>query len=1598
MNLRRLFSKSSKKHITTDPLWHAVNALIRARNYSELWPILEKHPKLLKPRADKILKQRIADAHRKGDNNLEQFLIKRRNLLQRSRKIGFKAAFVEMEGMQHGLPPLWRAIGGFLRIQNNSELWAFVEKNPELLSDETDKLMMERIMIAQQQGDSNLKRLLESRYNLLRLMRRFNVSTIEFNTGVGVTLKASSGSYPEELLLKFIQAQKLTVQYGTAGDGKVFDEAKLAWQSILSHPSYSLVSSDFRIDTLLNLAHLLMYGYQVQNTQADLDHALINWQKAVDLMLPDYFELPSHLKDLADGYKIRYDLTNKLDDLEQAIKIYRKVVEITPPNDSSWTLLLDTLGSDLRILYKRSKNLFDLEGAIHFCRQAVDTTPEDSPNRLMYLNNLGNALMIRYENLNKFEDLDEAIRFYEEAVERSPSYSPGYPLSLNNLHTSLTARFKSARHHEDSKAIEQIEQKIKAIQFESDGPSHQKDNKLVERKEMKDKAPHEKKTIGLFAASLRIFGHPRKTINKLFTSLNTTSSVVVYFLGVTTGILLLSWSYPEITPFHFRNFWNDFRFPSLGTTFIVFYTIASACYLSFITLRIVDSKSTQNNLFATSIILSFISLGFLSPEKSFSFEAELISPTNPALQLGIALFLTAWIVPLAFSTSLYITAVNQKSSKVTRQDIVGLTNRLLFIFGFLFFIHKLLLAIAAYIFDSEKVIVIQVGIAALVLMMFLYLINILLEGDSTEGPHRFGIITALGFNFLNIFPHLLTAYLVSILTSTVYKSISASGTFGSKFFGVLLASLVFIVMGGVLYTLTISLLYFKGGMELIYKFFWQVRVDVLLSSHQARKLEDDWQIIELYSSVFGKEAQLFSGSRKKLHKRLETHISEFYKDLPDKAIDFIGRLPIQTYDMSLFLPTIQYVLDNSIKDKIGASERIFDSFYSSGHILEIRPYLQQIPLFECYCSLTIDDEDQIGFVLGRIIGSSASTLNAVNLQELYQTLYTYVSVSTFKDIVSLSLMETPQIDFSLRNTVQLKKPFGDFQTVINDLRKSERVILEHKLPFFANSLETLNRISSDANKLPQPHRRIISTVGRKWQSILTSELMILKGRAELKIELKLKRFYAWDKLVIPVEVQNTGNSVAEDIRIKLISDIEQFRILDTDLNEIDILSPKESVVVNFDIAPFQKDRIRIAIEATFSDFDAPGKLHKFADMIEIVTEKENLIESEKEYETIFNNPYITGRPVQKPQMFFGRQEIVATIERSLRGRHQDNVIILQGERRSGKTSILYYLLSKYKDDFVPVLIDAQEFLSKGTEYFFWEIASKIHEGLKKQGIEVPAPSLEAATKKSATWLTQDFLENVREAIGEHRLLILFDEFDNLDERIRAGELDKEIFPFFRSLMQHKDWMAFIFSGTYRLEEMVTEYWSILFNIAIYLRLDFLEESDARSLITQPVAGQLQYDEFAIERILAVTSRHPYFIQLIGFFLYNLQMKERKAYVTSQDVDRVIDEVIRTQTHTQFIWKTTSRNEHFVLAAIGQEAKQESDVITPVIIRRALASRNINLSSVDINDSLTKLTRKGIIRADGSNTQFVFRVDLIRRWLRQYISLDSVINEEGRNVQ
>src|SRR4029079_9141579 len=58
------------------------------------------------------------------------------------------------------------------------------------------------------------------------------------------------------------------------------------------------------------------------------------------------------------------------------------------------------------------------------------------------------------------------------------------------------------------------------------------------------------------------------------------------------------------------------------------------------------------------------------------------------------------------------------------------------------------------------------------------------------------------------------------------------------------------------------------------------------------------------------------------------------------------------------------------------------------------------------------------------------------------------------------------------------------------------------------------------------------------------------------------------------------------------------------------------------------------------------------------------------------SPYIVGNPIDREEMFFGRADIIDRIRRQLTTATNANVVLLEGNRRTGKTSVLKQLQKK----------------------------------------------------------------------------------------------------------------------------------------------------------------------------------------------------------------------------------------------------------------------------------------------------------------------------------
>jgi WD40 repeat protein/tetratricopeptide (TPR) repeat protein len=368
------------------------------------------------------------------------------------------------------------------------------------------------------------------------------------------------------------------------------------------------------------------------------------------------------------------------------------------------------------------------------------------------------------------------------------------------------------------------------------------------------------------------------------------------------------------------------------------------------------------------------------------------------------------------------------------------------------------------------------------------------------------------------------------------------------------------------------------------------------------------------------------------------------------------------------------------------------------------------------------------------------------------------------------------------------------------------------------------------------------------------------------------------------------------------------------------------------------------------------------------------------------NPYIAGAPVTEKSMFFGRQDVFDWVQRSLTGKFVDHILVIHGQRRVGKTSVLKQIPFHLPSTYIPVFFDLQGRTHTSLDRFLWRLAKEIARTVRTaEDISPPVPFREDFSRDPELFQNQ-FLPRLSEAIGDRRLLLLFDEFDSLEEPTAREMLAQDLIPYFSRLMQTPGPLAFIFSigsSGQKLEHMQASY-TDFFRIALYKKISFLEKEEALRLITQPVAGVIEYTPQAIHDILHITSGHPYFTQLLCHELFSQCQKSGHRRIAPQDIEAVLDDVVERGTvNLKFVWDDASDPERYVLTALSLA----EDGRDPQSIHQFLQDQKVRIAQWEVADSLRHLQEKDVLASDNT-----FTVDLMRLWLLENKPLDRVIEE------
>ncbi len=358
------------------------------------------------------------------------------------------------------------------------------------------------------------------------------------------------------------------------------------------------------------------------------------------------------------------------------------------------------------------------------------------------------------------------------------------------------------------------------------------------------------------------------------------------------------------------------------------------------------------------------------------------------------------------------------------------------------------------------------------------------------------------------------------------------------------------------------------------------------------------------------------------------------------------------------------------------------------------------------------------------------------------------------------------------------------------------------------------------------------------------------------------------------------------------------------------------------------------------------------------------------------NPYIIGRPISEPELFFGREEELSFIEENLK--RGEKVILVHGQRRIGKSSLLHKISKCIKlDKFAFVTFDLEHYSQEKIEYLLENLAETVIEQLEITPDKVVIPRVKQIQEQKDIFYTK-FLHQIYEYLKATNLVLLLDEFDTLNDKNIGATLESLFKQLNHVVYQNKRLFVIIFSG--RQSADISNLIEIFQNVPI-VEVGLLDDESIKQLIIKPAANSLKYEPEAIQAITNLSAGHPYFIQVLCFAIFSRARELEKWQVTEEDVETIVDKAIElAEAGFTWYWEALSVPEKIVFSAVAEAQKiavKKNDQQLQEDPLMILEGNDV-LSKYLLEELARELTYKGFLNEQGNK----IRIELVRRWLLQ----------------
>lgn len=552
----------------------------------------------------------------------------------------------------------------------------------------------------------------------------------------------------------------------------------------------------------------------------------------------------------------------------------------------------------------------------------------------------------------------------------------------------------------------------------------------------------------------------------------------------------------------------------------------------------------------------------------------------------------------------------------------------------------------------------------------------------------------------------------------------------------------------------------------------------------------------------------------------------------------------------------------------------------------------------------------------------------------------------------------------LRSFWLIQRDTERFNSIVNDLLSEIREFLAHS--YFDEKERQHRRISilieqmlEDIEAKPSIYAlEGFSSLLQKCQTLVNSAYMSFVESSKPKLIIGI----CGDSLA--VNEQNIAELQISVLNEKYCSPVSGVNITIGENNQCELVDSHypESSILRGGQEYICKFRIKLSDtvvkqKATSIDINC-DYIDRIEEMKHRISESLSLkFYSSSEFKNIENTfaPIADSGPLQDPKMFYGRREFIENISNSILN-SRTKCIIIYGQKRSGKSSVLYHLKKELEDSQKAICISFSlglilEGLNSAT--FYYKILTSLKDYFSEKCPDLYNELNDVVMEEIEKNPSLKFEEYIRMYIKtisrypqwkDNHIILLIDEFTYLYTSILKEKLSGDFM---------KTWKAIIelgyFSAVLVGQDVMPRFKSKFaneFGVTEDRRLTYINEIDARRLIDEPMwdkeSNCSRFIGKAIDRVLDYTSSSPYYIPIFCSKLVEFMNQKKLIKLTDADIKEVANNLItgpQALTDDKFDNLLTSGDAE--IEAIPQKHTYE------ILKRIAISSKNIGYCSKDV---------------------------------------------------